>query len=131
MLDDGEAKGRNDEFASAQVAWVKAQIAAHPRDAIILAMHIPLPQAPFWPALKPVLADAPNVVLSIAGHRHSDGIEQVDLGARKLVQVRTAAVFAAEGNWRKLRLREDRIRSSRLARQTRWRRRSTPVRRGR
>ena len=109
VLDDGEAKGRNEDFAATQLAWLRAQITAHPHDAIILAMHIPLLQAPFWQGLKPILADAPNVVLSIAGHRHSDGVEEVDLGTRRLVQVRTAAVFMGEGNWRKLRLRADGI----------------------
>jgi predicted MPP superfamily phosphohydrolase len=109
VLDDGEAKGRHDEYAATQLAWLKRQIASHPRDAIVLAMHIPLLQAPFWQGLKPILADAPNVVLSIAGHRHTDGIEEVDLGPRRLTQVRTAAVFMGEGNWRKLRLLPDRI----------------------
>jgi predicted MPP superfamily phosphohydrolase len=109
VLDDGEARGRNDEYAATQLAWLRQQIAAHPLDSIILAMHIPLEMAPFWRELKPILANAPNVVLSIAGHRHSDGVEEVDLGARKLLQVRTAALFASDGNWRKLRLCEDRI----------------------
>lgn len=109
MLDDGEAKGRNDEYAATELAWLKRQIASHPRDAIILAMHIPLVQAPFWQGLKPILVDAPNVVLSIAGHRHTDGVEEVDLGPRRLTQVRTAALFMDAGNWRKLRLLPDRI----------------------
>jgi Calcineurin-like phosphoesterase len=109
VLDDGEAKGRNEGYAAAELAWLKGRIAAHPRDAIILAMHIPLLQAPFWQGLKPILADAPNVVLSIAGHRHTDGVEEVDLGPRRLTQVRTAALFISDGNWRKLRLLPDRI----------------------
>ena len=109
VLDDGDGPGRSQEFVAAQVAWMKGQLAAHARDSIILAMHIPLEKANLWPAVKPLLADAPNVVLAIAGHRHSDGIEDVDLGARKLPQVRTAALFASADNWRRFRLREDRI----------------------
>jgi hypothetical protein len=109
VLDDGDGPKLNDEFVATELAWIKEQIAAHPNDAIILAMHIPLLQADLWPGLKPVLANAPNVVLSIAGHRHTDGLENVDLGSRILPQVRTAAVFMGEGNWRKFRLREDRI----------------------
>ena len=65
VLDDGEAKGRDEGFAATELAWLKAQIAAHPHDAIVVAMHIPLLQAPFWQGLKPILADAPNVVLSM------------------------------------------------------------------
>ena len=109
VLDDGEAKGLNGQFAATQLAWLKEQISAHPRDAIILAMHIPLAQAPFWEGLKRILAESPNVLLSIAGHRHSDSVEDVDLGPRRLTQVRTSALFMREGNWRKLRLRPDRI----------------------
>jgi hypothetical protein len=109
MLDDGDGPKLHPEYVAMHLAWIKQQIAAHPHDAVILVMHIPLAGANFWPGLKPVLADAPNVVLSIAGHRHNDGMEDVDLGGRKLVQVRTAALFASENNWRKFRLREDRI----------------------
>jgi hypothetical protein len=36
-------------------------------------------------------------------------MDYVDLGSRKLVEVRTAALFMSAGNWRRLRLREDRI----------------------
>jgi hypothetical protein len=109
VLDDGDGPRLNGDFVAAQLAWIKDQVAAHPHESIILAMHIPLLQSDFWPAIKPVLADAPNVVLSIAGHRHTDGIEDVDLGTRKLVQVRTAALYISESNWRRFRLREDRI----------------------
>jgi hypothetical protein len=109
VLDDGDGPGRSQDFVSAQVAWLKGQIAAHGRDSIILAMHIPLERANLWTAAKPLLAGAPNVVLAIAGHRHSDGLEDVDLGTRKLPQVRTAALFTSADNWRRFRLHEDRI----------------------
>ena len=109
MLDDGDGPHLNGGYVAAELGWIKEQIAAHPHEAIILVMHIPLAGSDFWPGLKPVLADAPNVVLSIAGHRHTDGIEDVDLGTRKLTEVRTAALFLSEGNWRKFRLRDDRI----------------------
>jgi len=109
VLDDGDGPHLHAEYVAQQLRWIQKQIAARPHEPIILAMHIPLLQSDFWPAIKPVLADAPNVVLSIAGHRHSDGMEEVDLGTRKLVQVRTAALYISENNWRKFRLREDRI----------------------
>jgi 3',5'-cyclic AMP phosphodiesterase CpdA len=109
VLDDGDGPGLNAGYVAEQLAWIKEQIAAHPQGPIVLAMHIPLQGADFWPGLKPVLADAPNVVLSIAGHKHTDGMDYVDLGSRKLVEVRTAALFMSDGNWRKMRLREDRI----------------------
>jgi hypothetical protein len=109
MLDDGDGPRLNGEFVAAELAWIKAQIVSHPHQPIILVMHIPLTGADFWPGLKPILSDAPNVVLSIAGHRHTDGMDEVDLGSRKLAEVRTAALYASADNWRKLRLREDRI----------------------
>ena len=108
-LDDGDGLGRNLDYSAAQVAWVKRQIAAHSADPVILTMHIPLKGANFWDALRPVLAAAPNVALSIVGHRHSDGMEDADLGTCQLPQVRTAAMFSGDNHWRKFRLAEDRI----------------------
>src|SRR5581483_11749618 len=71
VLDDGDGPHLHAEYVAQQLRWIQKQIAARPHEPIILAMHIPLLQSDFWPAIKPVLADAPNVVLSIAGHRHS------------------------------------------------------------
>jgi len=109
VLDDGDGMKLNAEYAAAQLAWIKRQLRGHGGEKIILAMHIPLAGANFWDGLRPVLAETPNLVLAIAGHRHSDGLDEVDLGARQLLQVRTAALFQGENNWRKFRLREDRI----------------------
>jgi hypothetical protein len=109
ILDDGDGFGNNRDFQAGEVAWLKSQLAEHAREPVILAIHIPIEGADFWPAVKPMLARYPNVVLSIAGHKHTDGIDQVDLGTRSLPQIRTAALFISEGNARHFRLREDRI----------------------
>lgn len=108
-LDNGETAATLSPYGTQQMAWLKEQIASHPGDTVILAMHIPLQQNTFSNAVKAIIADAPNVALTIAGHRHTDGVEDLDLGARSLTQVRTAALFVSEDNWRVIRLREDRI----------------------
>jgi hypothetical protein len=108
-LDNGEAKGRDAAYAAAQLAWVKSQLTGHPADTVILAMHIPMPAAPFAPELQGILAGSPNVALILAGHRHTDGIEEIETGARRVTQVRTAAMFLSGANARLYRLREDRI----------------------
>jgi hypothetical protein len=109
VLDDGDGMKLNAEYSAAQLAWIKRQLRGHTVEQIILAMHIPLAGANFWEGLRPVLAETPNLALAIAGHRHTDGLDEVDLGGRELLQVRTAALFQGENNWRKFRLREDRI----------------------
>jgi hypothetical protein len=109
MLDDGEPNGRNPEFAAAQVKWIREQLAAHRNGPVVVAMHIPLPQAPYAKDIQDALGTSPRVAMIVAGHRHSDGIEVVETGARKVTQVRTAALFLSDRNCRRVRLFEDRI----------------------
>ena len=109
MLDDGEAVGLDPAFAAAQAAWLKRQVTEHPRDVVVLALHIPLGTAPYGQELRAAIAGARNVALVLAGHRHNDGFEDVDLGTRTLPQVRTAALFLSDANCRRIRLYQDRI----------------------
>lgn len=116
VLDDGEARGRDAAYAAKQLEWVKREIEAHPGDTVILAMHIPLPMAPIADGLKAIIAGAPNVALVIAGHRHQDALEQIDVGPRKIAQVLTAALFLSAENCRRFRLKEDGIEVSETGR---------------
>ena len=109
MLDDGEAEGLDAPFAQAQAAWAKQQAASHPNEKIVLAMHIPLATAPYSKTLRDALAGAGNIMLILAGHRHADGFEEIEIGSRIVPQVRTAALFLSEHNCRRVRLYEDRI----------------------
>jgi hypothetical protein len=109
VLDDGEAVNRDRAYAERQIRWLKEQVAGHRSGPVIVTMHIPLQQAPYGAEIRAVLDGAPQVALAIAGHRHTDGVEEVDLGSRKVTQVRTAALFLNAGNVRRFRLLEDRI----------------------
>jgi 3',5'-cyclic AMP phosphodiesterase CpdA len=108
-LDDGEGVKGDRAYAEAQIRWLKDQLAGYRTGPAIVTMHIPLQQAPYHEEIMAVLDAAPNVVLAIAGHRHSDGVETVNLGSRSITQVRTAALFLSADNVRRFRLLEDRI----------------------
>lgn len=109
MLDDVETEGLNPEFAAGQVRWLREQLAAHRSGRIIVAMHIPLASAPYRSDLEAAIGSAPNVALILAGHRHNDAMDELALGGRQVLAVRTAALFMGDSHWRKIRLREDRI----------------------
>lgn len=109
VLDNGEDPARNPEFAAEQLRWFKEQLASHPRDAVILAMHVPLGDDAFSNSVKAAAAKTEGVLLSLAGHRHTDEIEEIDLGSRRLTQVRTAALGYGADHWRRIRLFEDRV----------------------
>ena len=116
MLDDGSAQDK--AFAEAQLRWLERQIADSGSDRLIAAMHIPLDQTAYTKAIKETLRKAGNLVLVLAGHRHSDGIEEIDLGDRKVIQVRTAIFATNPANFRCLRLFEDRIEVAATGRRT-------------
>jgi hypothetical protein len=109
VLDHAESPVRDREFAAVQLAWLKRQLAAHPQDAVILAMHIPLGEDEFSQSLKAAITGANNVLLSLAGHRHTDEVEEIEAGGRRLTQVRTAALGYGADHWRRIRLLEDRV----------------------
>ncbi|MDP3000947.1 MAG: metallophosphoesterase [Bryobacterales bacterium] len=110
VLDNGDRSlAKDSAFSAGQLAWLKKQVSANPKAALILVMHVPLGDDAYSGEIKSALADSDRVVLSIAGHRHSDAVEEIALGARRFTQVRTSAFGYGEGNWRRFRLLEDRI----------------------
>jgi 3',5'-cyclic AMP phosphodiesterase CpdA len=117
VLDDGYS-GTGNQFAESkagfrmadeQLQWIRRQVTAHRDDPVILALHVPLDDSAASQAIGAAAGVSGNVVLAIAGHKHSDAIQDVPLGAHSVVQVRTAAFGYGETNWRRLRLSEDRI----------------------
>jgi predicted MPP superfamily phosphohydrolase len=109
VLDNGETYSGESPFYQKQLTWLRDQLAGNRTDPTILVMHIPLEENNFSAVVKFLLIGAENVILSIAGHRHTDGVEEISLGARRLPQVRTAALSMDAYNWRRIRLYEDRI----------------------
>jgi len=110
VLDNGDRSlAKDSAFSAGQLTWLKRQVSANRKAALILVMHVPLGDDAYSNEIKSALAGSDRVVLSIAGHRHSDGLEEIALGGRRFTQVRTAAFGYGEGNWRRFRLLEDRI----------------------
>lgn len=108
VLDNGDV-GKNAKYTEAQLRWFRKELGRSGRDAIIVAMHVPFVDRDFFTELKAAIAGNPRVVLVLAGHRHTDGIEDIDVGGRTLTQVRTPGLRAGQEMWRLIRLFEDRI----------------------
>ena len=114
MLDNGYAAAGSPErpavtMAHEQLHWLRGRAQANAGAVLILAMHIPLGTDATSQAIRQAVAGAPNVALVLAGHNHRDGVEDLDIGASRTVQVRTAALGYGAGNWRRIRLLEDGI----------------------
>lgn len=107
MLDDGSDKDK--VFAATQLSWLARQVAESNGDRLIVAMHIPFELTPYTKSIKEVLRRATNLVLVLAGHRHSDAIEEVEFDDHRVIQVRTAIFALNAANFRSIRLFEDRI----------------------
>ncbi|MBI4894083.1 MAG: metallophosphoesterase [Acidobacteria bacterium] len=108
VLDNGEPGTAGSEYGRQQLAWLNQQIASA-REWVILAFHIPLAADDFSKAVKAAAARNSRVILALAGHRHTNAVEEIDLGARKLLQVRTASLALNPSSYRRFRLRPDRI----------------------
>jgi 3',5'-cyclic AMP phosphodiesterase CpdA len=114
MLDDGYVATGAPSHATVtigddQIFWLRRRAEANPDAVIILAMHIPIETNPNSQAIRQAVAGVPNVALVLAGHNHRDQIEDLDLGASRAVQVRTASLGLGAENWRRIRLLEDAI----------------------
>lgn len=94
-------------IAQEQLHWLRRQVERQGSHILVLAMHIPLGGDKNSAAIKGALGDA-RVALVLAGHNHSDAVEEIAIGG-PVVQVRTAAFGYGENNWRRIRLREDAI----------------------
>jgi 2',3'-cyclic-nucleotide 2'-phosphodiesterase (5'-nucleotidase family) len=93
FLDNGETRETLDpKFTAAQMRWLSAQIAGHKRDAIILLMHVPFREDPFFNALVSTIRTSWRISLLLAGHRHTNGIEEITLGGHPVTQVRTGSL---------------------------------------
>ena len=109
VLDNGETYAEASPYYRKQTAWLRKQLTRRPDDVIILVMHVPLGEDRFSQVVGSLVAERESVVLSLAGHRHSDAVEEADLSGELLVQVRTASLSASPANWRRIRLLTDRI----------------------
>jgi len=110
VLDNGErVPPEKSPFLSEQLKWLAGELAKHPNAVCIAVMHIPLSADEVSEAIKSVLARSSTVALIVAGHRHTNGIEEIQIGARSVPQVRTAAFAIDERHVRRFRLFEDRI----------------------
>jgi hypothetical protein len=114
VLDNGYGAAGSAErpaiaMAHEQLYWLRRRAAANADAVIILAMHIPLGDDATSAAIRRAVAEAPNIALVLAGHNHRDQVEELNLGASRAVQVRTAALGYGAQNWRRVRLLPDRI----------------------
>lgn len=110
VLDNGErVPPEESPFLASQLAWLEKELAARRNGPMIVAMHIPLAQDKVSEAFARVLSKSPRVELILAGHRHTNGIEEVPLGGRIVPQIRTSAFAIDERDFRRVLLWEDRI----------------------
>lgn len=110
VLDNGErAAPEKSPFLREQLKWLEGELAKRPNAVSIAVMHIPLSADEVSEAIKSVLARSHSVALIVTGHRHTNGIEEMQIGARSVPQVRTAAFATDERHVRWFRLFEDRI----------------------
>ncbi len=100
---------RQFDLERAQLQWLRRQAAAHRDDVVILAMHVPLGSDAASQAIKEAVAGCHKLPLVLAGHIHSESIEEIQIGSNRALQVRTGAFAQSPDNWRLIRLREDRI----------------------
>lgn len=109
VLDNGETGPAGAAYLDEQIQWLEKQLAVPSKDWIVLVMHIPLGTDRFSAAVKAAAARNPRVILAVAGHRHTNAVEEVDLGPRRLTQVRTASLALSSSNWRRIRLLREKV----------------------
>lgn len=108
-IDNGEALATGQAFFDEQMRWFERELARQPRDPVIVALHIPVAGDPKSQAIRARLSKAAQVELVLSGHRHTDAMENLELGSRRILQVRTAGMHISSTFWRRVRLYEDRI----------------------
>lgn len=110
VLDNGErVPPEESPFLASQLAWLEKEIAARRNGPLIVAMHIPLAQDKVSDAIARALSKSTRLELILAGHRHTNGIEEIPLGGRVVPQIRTSAFAIDERDFRRVLLWEDRI----------------------
>jgi 3',5'-cyclic AMP phosphodiesterase CpdA len=105
VLDNGYQGG----IAPEQLHWIRREVQAAKDAVMVVALHIPLANDANSRAIKTALTSAGNIALVLAGHRHTNGVEEILIGEDKAVQVRTGAFGYDVKNWRRVSLRPDRI----------------------
>jgi 3',5'-cyclic AMP phosphodiesterase CpdA len=106
VLDNGDTA--DPELASRQIQWLQSLLAKSTPAALVLAVHIPLGANAFGRSVREVLAGFDRPVLVLAGHNHTDGIEELAPSPRKL-QVRTASFAGGKMGARRIVLKPDGI----------------------
>lgn len=98
-LDNGETSDKN--FVDRQLSWLRRLLADAKASALVLAVHIPLGENAFGESVKEILAGFEKPVLVLAGHRHTDAVEEMSAAPRR-VQVRTASFTGGKSSSRRI-----------------------------
>jgi len=88
VLDNGDTA--DEPLMQKQLAWLRRLLAGAKPAALVLAVHIPLGESAFGESVKEILNSFDRPALVLAGHRHTDGVEDISQSPRR-VQVRTAS----------------------------------------
>ncbi len=99
VLDNGDTASM--ELMRRQLSWLRQTLADAPQAALVLAVHIPLNENEFGLAVREILSGFRKPVLVLAGHRHTDGVEELSADPRK-VQVRTASFAGGKRSMRRV-----------------------------
>lgn len=108
-IDNGEALATGQRFFEEQMGWLERELARHAGEPAIVALHIPIAADAKSQAIRERLGRSARVQLILTGHRHTDLVDEVEAGGRKITQVRTAGMHVSATFWRQVRLWEDRI----------------------
>ncbi len=92
------------EFVQSQLAWLRKLVAESKPAAMVIAVHIPLNENAFGESVKEILKSIDKPVLVLAGHRHTDGVEEISTSPRR-VQVRSASFTGGKLSSRRVVLR--------------------------
>jgi len=106
VLDNGETSDK--ELMSRQISWLRKTLAESKHAALVLAVHIPLGENEFGLAVREIVSGFDRPVLVLAGHRHTDAVEEIAVSPRK-VQVRTASYAGGKRSMRRVALKPDAI----------------------
>jgi 3',5'-cyclic AMP phosphodiesterase CpdA len=101
VLDNGETSDR--ELVTRQLSWLRRTLAESKHSALVLAVHIPLGENEFGLAVREIVSGFDRPVLVLAGHRHTDAVEEIAASPRK-VQVRTASYAGGKRSMRRVAL---------------------------
>ncbi len=99
VLDNGETSDR--AMVDGQLAWLRKLLLETESTALVLAVHIPLEETAFGAAVREILAGYAGPVLVLAGHRHTDGVEELSAAPRR-IQVRTASFTGGKSSSRRV-----------------------------